>query len=168
MSFNWKSIVKTIAPVLGTAIGGPFGGIASKAIQTALGVEDEVGIAEELQNNPDALLKLKNADQAFDAEMKKLDVDIMKIDADDRNSARTMATTTSMKPQVIIATLYNGGFMLIIYAVFFSTLELIGTQKDIALYLLGILSAGLVQINNFFFGSSVGSKTKTDKLGIPK
>ena len=169
MSFDWKSIVKTVAPVLGTAIGGPFGGMATKAITAAvLGPDEqatgsalEAKLSAAIQDNPDALLKLKAADQEFDARMKELDVDIMKIDADDRGSARALAKETSLRPQIIIASLYNTGFIAIIYAVFFSKMELVGVQKDIALYLLGILSAGLIQINNFFYGSSSGSKEKT-------
>jgi len=34
-----------------------------------------------------------------------------------------------------------------------------------AMYLLGILSAGLTQVMNFWFGSSAGSKQKELKLG---
>lgn len=42
-------------------------------------------------------------------------------------------------------------------------------MREIATYVLGILSAGLVQIMNYFFGSSAGSKAKTDQMaGILK
>ena len=63
--------------------------------------------------------------------------------------------------QFILALIYDAGFFLIAYAVFFRGLNLEGTEKDIALYLLGILSAGLVQANGFFFNSSAGSKLKS-------
>ena len=173
MSFNWKSIVKTVAPVLGTALGGgPFGGMAAKFIagklfgddvaETGQDLEDRISAA--LEVDPDALLKIKQADQEFDAKMKRMDVDILAIDAADRDSARSLAKETSLLPQIILASIYNCGFILIIYAVFFSELNLVGTQKDIALFLLGILSTGLVQVNNFFFGSSSGSKEKTIQM----
>jgi hypothetical protein len=39
---NWKSIVKSIAPVLGTALGGPIAGGAIKMLSSALlGNENE-------------------------------------------------------------------------------------------------------------------------------
>ena len=41
MAFDWKSVVGTVAPLLGTALGGPFGGVAGKMIQDALGVDSE-------------------------------------------------------------------------------------------------------------------------------
>lgn len=172
---NWKSIVSAVAPVLGTALGGPFGGMATKAVANAVlgtGVTDNTppqewgqAIESVLATDSEALARLKEADHAFDAEMKRLDVDIMKIDADDRSSARQMAANTSLKPQIIQAVLWDMAFLGLLWVVFAGDVTLDGVQGDIAKYLLGILSAGMLQINNFFFGSSAGSKQKTDKLG---
>jgi len=170
---SWKDIVKSVAPVLGTALGGPFGGMATKAITSAVLGEDQqnltgTALSDALEatitGDKEALLKLKEADHAFDVEMKQLDVDILKIDADDRASARAMATSTSLKPQIIQAILWDAAFLGLLYAVFFGDIELTGARGDIAKILLGMLGAGLLQINNFFFGSSSGSKAKTDKL----
>ncbi len=38
MGFDWKSIVSSVAPVLGTALGGPLGGVAARAAMDALGI----------------------------------------------------------------------------------------------------------------------------------
>ncbi|MGE4403179.1 MAG: hypothetical protein AB7F61_16060 [Desulfobulbus sp.] len=38
------------------------------------------------------------------------------------------------------------------------------TQKDIIIYILGVLSAAVTQILGYYFGSSSGSKIKTDAL----
>ena len=176
MSFEWKTLVKTVAPVLGTALGGPFGGMASRAISSALLGDDETASGPELdkklsdilQHDTDALLKLKQADQAFDERMKELDVDILKIAADDRAGARTMAINTSLLPQFVIGAIFISGFVVVLYSIFSGAVGLTPEQKDLAMYLLGILSAGIVQIMNFFFGSSAGSKAKTDKLAAPK
>ena len=71
-------------------------------------------------------------------------------------------------PQLIIAVLFVAIFGGCVYFAF--TLEAISiwseTQENIAIYLLGILSAVLVQIANYFFGSSAGSKEKTAALGL--
>ena len=74
MSFDWKSVVGTVAPVLGTALGGPFGGLAGKMIQDALGVDNEDAMVQELQANPDALVKLKEVELSFKARMKELGI----------------------------------------------------------------------------------------------
>lgn len=40
------------------------------------------------------------------------------------------------------------------------------TQKDIIIYILGVLSAAVTQILGYYFGSSSGSKSKTDALNV--
>ena len=39
-----------------------------------------------------------------------------------------------------------------------------GTQKDIVIYILGVLSAAVTQILGYYFGSSKGSADKTNAL----
>ncbi len=174
---SWKKIVKSVAPILGTALGGgPLGGMAMKAMADALlgpdekleGKALEAKIEYAISNDPDALLKLKKADQDFEAKMKEYDIDIYKIDADDRNSARELAVKTSLTPQLVIASVFVLGFVIVLYAVFSGDIQMTPDQKDIAMFLLGILSAGIIQIMNFFFGSSSGSKEKTSQLSNPK
>ena len=38
---NWKSVVRSVAPTLGAALGGPLGGIATKFLSDALLEEDD-------------------------------------------------------------------------------------------------------------------------------
>jgi hypothetical protein len=38
------------------------------------------------------------------------------------------------------------------------------TRKDILIYILGVLSAIATQIISYYFGSSIGSKDKSDQL----
>ena len=169
---DWKDLVKSVAPVLGTALGGPLGGLATKAISTALfgkdtsleGAELERKIMQAINTDPDALLKLKQADQEFDTRMRELDIDVMRISTADRANARDMAIKTTLVPQIVLAAIYVVGFMGVLYIVFSGNLTLTSDQKDIAMYLLGILSAGLLQMMNFFFGSSSGSQAKNNLL----
>ena len=78
MEFDWKSIVKTVAPILATALGGPLAGAATSAIsQALLGKKDgtETEIATILQTaSPETLLALKKANQDFEVKMKELDM----------------------------------------------------------------------------------------------
>lgn len=68
-------------------------------------------------------------------------------------------------PQFWLSLLFIAGFLGILYVVFMGDIDLEGTMKDAAVMLLGILSAGITQIMNFWFGSSSGSKEKTDLIG---
>ena len=164
MSFDWKSLVSTVAPVLGTALGGPFGGMAGKFIAESMGV-DEADLPDTLAGaNPETMLKIKNLDAEFKVKLRELDISEEQLHAQDRDSARTMATNTSLLPQGIIAAVFITGFITVLYMVFKGDAEIDGPMKDAALMLLGILSAGVTQIMNFFFGSSSGSKQKTKLL----
>lgn len=95
MDFDWKSLVKTVAPGLATALGGPLAGIAVKALGDSLlgdstASVDQVSQAV-LNATPDQLLALKNADAKFQTDMAALGVDVFKIEVDDRKDARNRA-----------------------------------------------------------------------------
>ena len=66
------ALLKTAAPALATAVGGPLGGMAIKAIADKLGVPASISdVTTALQANPDLALKLKEIDtRAFEAETK--------------------------------------------------------------------------------------------------
>lgn len=65
-------LLKGAAPALATAIAGPMGGMAVKAIADKLGVPASVSeVTKALQDNPELALKLKEIDtRAFEAETK--------------------------------------------------------------------------------------------------
>lgn len=157
-----------MAPALATAFGGPLAGIAAKMAVEALGLppgatEADIGIAI-ASGNTDVLVKLKEADYKFKAEMKMLDVDIQRIDAGDRGSARTMAIAKGMVAQAVLSTVFVCGFIATLYAMFGEENAIHEDMMQPAMFLLGILATGMTQIMNFWFGSSAGSKTKTLQL----
>jgi hypothetical protein len=65
-------MLKNAAPALATAVAGPMGGMAVKAIADKLGVPASItDVTKALQENPDLALKLKEIDtRAFEAETK--------------------------------------------------------------------------------------------------
>lgn len=66
------NILKSAAPALATAVAGPMGGMAIKAIADKLGVPASIGeVSKALEANPDLALKLKEIDtKAFEIEQK--------------------------------------------------------------------------------------------------
>ena len=91
MGFDWKSTLGAIAPILGTAIGGPFGALAGKALGDALGVDgaDEAAVSEALRRaTPEQLLAIKQADHQFKLDMAKLGFKPEELALEDRKSAR--------------------------------------------------------------------------------
>ncbi|WP_296988219.1 hypothetical protein [Thalassospira sp. UBA1131] len=163
MDFDWKSIVKTVAPVLGTAIGGPLGGLATRTIAGALlGDEDatEDQIAAAVQSaSPDQLLALKKAEQDFKVQMRKLDIDIERIHQQDRDSARNREVKTgdTWTPRLLAIAITVGFFGILSFMV---THALPETGRDALLVMLGSLGTAFAGVIAYYFGSSSGSKSK--------
>lgn len=66
------NLIKGAAPALATAVGGPLGGMAIKAIADKLGVDPTpAAVTSALESNPELALKLKEIDtKAFEVETK--------------------------------------------------------------------------------------------------
>jgi hypothetical protein len=170
MDFDWKSLVKTVAPTLATALGGPLAGMATRVIAGAvLGDEDadEGQIAAALQGaSPDALMALKKADQDFAVRMRKLDIDEIKMANDDRSNARQREIATKDKMPAIIALAALGGFFGILTAMAF--VELPDKSVQPLTLMLGALGALVGSIGNYYFGSSAGSAKKNEMIAAMK
>lgn len=169
MSEIWnvaKGILATVAPVLGTAIGGPFGGMAARIItKTLLGEEsDDPAIAAEAIRNatPDQLLALKKADHEFQSHMKELDIRLEEISADDRDSARRRQIETKDRMPAAIALAALTGFFGILLAMVFVDIPPAAAQP--LAVMLGALGGLVASIGNYYFGSSAGSAKKNDIL----
>jgi len=161
---NWKELVGSVAPVLGGALGGPFGAMAGKFVADALGVEESALQSTIETADPDTMLKVKNLDGQFKIKMKELGISEEQLHAADRDSARNMAIETSIYPQVIQSLMYDIAFIGVCYLVFTTKLDFSESQNAMINFIMGLLSAGLIQVNNFWFGSSSGSKAKTAKM----
>lgn len=87
-----------VAPSIATALGGPLAGVAVRTLSSALfGHEDgtEEQISEAMSNaTPDQLAAIKKVDADFKVQMKSLDIDLERIAAGDRDSARQMQRET--------------------------------------------------------------------------
>ena len=107
MSFDWKSAVRSVAPILGTSLGGPIGGAATKMISNALlgkedGTEDEISMAMQTAS-PEALVALKEADNSFKMKMKELGIKEKDLVFGDKRSAREMNARTKARTPSILA-----------------------------------------------------------------
>lgn len=159
-------ILKQVAPTIGTAIGGPFGGMAARAITGALlGKEtDDAQAAAEalLAASPEHLLKLKTAEMEFGKALKALDPDADRIAAGDRDSARRMAAETGTRMPALIALAALMGFFGILASMVF--VDIPAGAKDPLNIMLGTLGGLVLAIGNFYFGSSAGSSAKNAML----
>jgi len=166
MDFDWKKIVGSVAPTLATALGGPLAGMATKAISSAV-LGDEEGdkadiVAAIATGDTDVLVKLKAAENTFLTRMKELDIDLEKIAAGDRDSARRREIATKDNAPKILAAVIVTGFFVVLGVIAFVELPP-GAQQPVNI-LLGSLTALLIQVGNYYFGSSAGSSKKNEMM----
>ena len=161
----WHSVidvVKKLAPTAATAIGGPFAGLATKTIMSALGVDTEEQAVEAIASgDPDVLLKLRKVDNAFKARMRELDIKEEDLHRKDRDSARDLAKATSIVPQLVLSTVYTVAYAVVLWAFVTGKVQIQPEAQAQFGIVLGVLTAAQAQVLNFWFGSSSGSKQKT-------
>jgi hypothetical protein len=156
-------LLTAIAPSIATAIGGPVAGLAVKALSSALGVSPDSDIeAAILSASPEQLAAIKKADYDFRVQMKELDIDLERIASADRDSARSMQIATRDWIPRVLAILITLGFFGILIWMLLKGMPPTGTEA--LLMMLGSLGTAWTGICNFYYGSSAGSKAKTDAL----
>lgn len=169
--FDWRGLVKAVAPTIATALGGPLAGLGVRALSEALlgrpdGSESDVARALEMADGSQ-LVKLREIDAQFQAQMKALDVDLERIAAADRDSARQreIGSRDSWTPRVIGA-MALGGFLWAVYWVLSGNVQGMNDPTTVALVgtLVGYISAKADQVVSYYFGSSAGSARKTEAM----
>ena len=155
-----------IAPTIATALGGPLAGLAVKTLSGVL-LGNDSGTAEEVSTalagaTPDQLAAVKKIDADFSAKMKELDIDLQKIYADDRDSARKMQIANKDWVPKALAIVTTVGFFLILDWLLAEGMPKTGSEA--LLMMLGSLGTAWVGIINFYYGSSAGSEDKNHLL----
>jgi len=164
---KWQDIVKAVAPTIGVALGGPMGGAATKFLaEKFLGGDGED--TKDLESfilgaSPEQLAELKKLDHDFKIKMRELDIDVFALEAKDRDSARELFKV-NIWPQIVLSAIFINGYFVILYMLFSGEVEITASMRDVVNILLGVLTAAVPQILSFWFGSSLGSKEKTNSM----
>ena len=167
---DWKSIIGAVAPWIGTALGGPLGGMAVEAAANALGISEKTtdAVKQALSGaTPEQMLALKNADQAFSLQMQALGfkqiTDLEAIAAGDRASARKREVDTkdSLTPRLLALAVTVGFFGVLSF--------LLANGKpaaggDALMVMLGSLGAAWVSMVAYYFGTTSSAARTTELL----
>jgi len=150
-----KGVIGAVAPTIGTALGGPMGGMAANLVSQALGCKNTPKDIEKAVQNatPEQLVELKKLDNDFEVKMKELDVDLFALETADIQNARS--TFSKDWTARIIGIAVIGGFMGYIFLVTIQPPE----QNSEALInlVLGYLGGLASAIISFYFGASHSS-----------
>ena len=154
--------LKTIAPTIFTAIGGPLGGLAYEAVSKVLGVsqDDAKTMLESNKLTADQIAAVQQAEIALKAKAQELNLDFEQLAVQDRSSARSMQVATQSVIPPVLAIGVTGGFFGILYGLMYGQIQH-APQIDIMLGSLGTAWTGVIA---FYFGSSSGSQKKDEML----
>lgn len=161
------NLVRTVAPSLASAVGGPLAGMAVRTISEALlgkpdGTEDELAQAA-AKATPEQLLALKKAEQDFAVKMRELDIDLERIANADRDSARNREVKTKDWTPRVLAALITVGYFGALFYMLRNGLPQHGGSEAM-LVMLGTLGTAWGGVVAYYFGSSAGSKEKTEAM----
>ena len=84
------------------------------------------------------------------------------VAASDRNSARHMHETVRDLSTPILSYMVVLAFFATVYILLTQTVEIQTEMRDVVMVLIGTLATSFTQVLNFRFGTSAGSKEKTD------
>lgn len=166
---DFTTILKTVAPWIGTALGGPLGGMAVTAAANALGLSDKTAEAVKqavLGMTPEQAQEMKVADQAFALHMQELGfkqvTDLEGIAAADRDSAREMMTATRSWVPAALSGFVTIGYFSILIGLMTGHMRLDDSQA--MLLMLGSLTTAWGVVMAFWFGTTADSGRKTELL----
>jgi len=143
-------------------------------------VEQKTGVELKPDMSADEIIRLKTAEMEHEEELLKLKLEENKLDLaelemrlKDVDSARDreVSIATSDKAPLInkiVTPVLALSILLLTFVLFgivmFDNTPVESSRKDILIYILGVLSAISTQIVSYYFGSSQGSKEKSDQL----
>ena len=149
-------LIGSVAPTIATALGGPVAGMAVKALSGALfghdgATEDEIKTA--LANpTADQLSALKKIDADFKIQMKSLDIDLERIAASDRDSARNYAILTHDLTPRILAVIVVVAWGTVQWFMLHNVIE--ASMRELIARVLGTLDGALMLVLSYYFGSA--------------
>jgi len=143
-------------------------------------VEKKLGVRLKPDMSPEDLVKVQIAQMEHEEELLKLRLEEDKLDLaelelrlKDTDSARdreVQISTSDKAPLLnkIVTPVLALSILLLTFVLFgvvmFNDTPIEASRKDILIYILGVLSAIASQIVSYYFGSSAGSKEKTEAL----
>jgi len=154
--------LKTIAPTIATALGGPLAGLAIEAVSKAIGIDpkDVQSTISEGKLSADQIMLLKQAEVQMAARAQEMGLDFAKLNVEDRKSARDMQVATKSWIPAILAVSITIGFFGILIGMMTETFK----TSDALMLMLGSLATAWTGIVAFYFGSSASSQNKDNLL----
>ena len=150
-------LLKSLAPTIASAAGGPMAGMAVKMAAKKLGLPDTATaneIEDLIEREPDKAVMVREADKDFKNRIREMEIDLesFKTEVEDRKDAReNFATDWTPKVFSVLTLLLYGAFVMIV-----TLMPHDQNDETIISLVLGQLSGILGTAAAFFYGSSSG------------
>lgn len=183
---DWKTALKGIAPTLATALMGPLAGIAVKTIGDAMGMPEPTldGVKQAIQNGSmtaDHLVAIRQADDALKVRLQELGLDLARLNAtteagylaDVQDARKTMGRDSGvfwlgiailLTFAATMGAVLWGSFLLLTGGITLADVATVAAVAGLIGSVVGYVAANAQQVVGYFYGSSQGSKAKTDAL----
>lgn len=161
---DFIDIIKKVAPFLGTALGGPLGGLAVEAATQALGVPEKTaeGLRKALAGpdplTGDQLLALKKAESDFQVQVMANAAAMAGLDVEDRKSARNMEVALKSNVPRNLTYFLTVGMTALLGLLIYKGIP----DSPVVQLLLGSYTTAWTASIVYWFGSTHGSERKTD------
>lgn len=157
--------LKTIAPMIGTALGGPLGGAAAAFLADKLGIETKTveAVSEVLNSGrmtPDQISAIKLAEIDFQKFLKENEIKIEQVHAQDRDSARKMQSEVQSPVPAALSIGVTLGYFGILVGMMTDTLTV--SESPALLIMLGSLGTAWGMVMSFWFGTTRSSSDKNE------
>ena len=154
--------LKTVAPTIATALGGPLAGMAVSAVAKAIGVSpDEVqSVISSGKLTAEQVASIQLAELELKKQAQSMNLDFAKLIAEDKQSARDMQIATKSWIPALLAVFVTIGFFGILLGLMTEHFK----TSDALMLMLGSLATAWTGVMAFYFGSSASSQAKTELL----
>ena len=154
--------LKTIAPTIATALGGPLAGMAVSAVAKAIGCSpDEVqDVISSGKLTSEQVASIQLAELELKKQAQSMNLDFAKLLAEDKKSARDMQIATKSWIPALLAVFVTLGFFGILLGLMTDHFK----TSDALMLMLGSLATAWTGVMAFYFGSSASSQAKTELL----
>lgn len=159
--------LKTIAPMLGTALGGPLGGAAAAFVADKLGLSEKTvdavtSVLQSGQMTADQITQVKLAEIEFQKFLKDNAIKLEEVHANDRADARKMQTASKSPMPAILSIMVTAGYFGVLLGMMTEALSVRDSQA--LLIMLGSLGTAWGMVMAFWFGTTKGSSEKNELL----
>jgi hypothetical protein len=161
------AVLKQIAPTVLAGMSGPAAPLVLGLAKSFLGDDAAAPgglerVLEAALGSPEGIAKI----QELELEAKKLEANtgirFAELEVEDRKDARALAAMTSIIPQSVLSAFYTFGYFWAMWLYLTGRVVMLAPEQNaMVTTLVGALTAVQIQILNFWFGSSSGSKDKT-------